>query len=254
MTSSQPAELPEDFVALSAEEQRKILDAGLLMTMMAYRHAAAVIVSPPPSVGGRVKNGSGFVLELGGHHYFGTAWHVVKEWLDRTNDGERVLFQVRNVLLDPSKSLAWKDEQNDIAFLQLSEEEVEQIDISRCDPVRGWPPPHPEEGSYVLISGFPEVIRRQPASEQIEFNALSTMLQVTTVGSRHLVCQFVRENWVSYNPQGIPPPGTELGGMSGGPVFAVGNLAYPLVGLVSEFSADYELLYVKTLSHLPEEF
>ncbi len=254
MTKPPPTELPEDFAAVSDEEQRQILDAGLLMTQMAFRHAAAVIVSPPPSLGGNVKNGSGFVLELAGRQYFGTAWHVVEEWLDRTNAGEAVVFQVRDAVLNPSKSVVWKDKQNDIVFLQLSEEDIEQIDISRCDPIRGWPPPHPEEGSYVLLSGFPAVVRQQPNAERVEFNALSTMLQVTAVADRRLVCQFSRENWVSYNPQGIPPQGTELGGMSGGPVFAVGNLAYPLVGLVSEFSTDYELLYIKTLSHLPERF
>jgi len=39
--------------------------------------------------------------------------------------------------------------------------------------------------------------------------------------------------------------------MSGGPALLVKNLAYPLVGLISEFSRDFELLYIKTLSHVP---
>ena len=86
---------------------------------------------------------------------------------------------------------------------------------------------------------------RFEASERFEFNALSTMLQVTKVGEEHAVCQFTRENWVAWDGNGVPPPGTDLGGMSGGPVLLVGRLDYPLVALVSEFNPTFELLYLR---------
>jgi hypothetical protein len=148
----------------------------------------------------------------------------------------------------------WQDQENDLAFLELQNEEVDQVGVAVCDPLYGWPPPHPKPGDYVLISGFPGVLRSQPHARAIDFAALSTLLQVTTARDRYLVCQFEREHWVSYDINGVPPPGTDWGGMSGGPVLLVRNLAYPLVGLVSEFSRDYELLYLRTLSHLPQSF
>jgi hypothetical protein len=74
------------------------------------------------------------------------------------------------------------------------------------------------------------------------------MLQITTVREDYAVCQFLRENWVTYDTHGVPPPGTDLGGMSGGPVLLVGKLDYPLVGLVYQFSRDFELLYFRLLS------
>lgn len=244
--------LPEDFAALPHPEQRRILDAGLLMTQMAYRHAGAVIIGLPPSRNPVLSNGSCFILKLRGCYYLGTAWHVVASYLKRRSGGEPVLFEVRDASLHPERSVVWKDEENDIVFLSLSHAELQRIGLSICEPLMGWPPPHPQAKSYVLVSGFPAVIRERVTRERVDFHALSTLLQVTTVGERHIVCQFEREHWITYNHRGVPPRGTELSGMSGGPVFLVGNLAYPLVAMVSGFSANFELLYIKTLSHLPD--
>jgi len=80
------------------------------------------------------------------------------------------------------------------------------------------------------------------------------LLQVTAVGSDYAVCQFFRENWISFDEHGVPPPGTELGGISGGPVVQLRNLDYPLVGVVSEFSTDFELLHFKLLADVPPRF
>ena len=244
--------LPEDFAALSSHEQRRILDAALHMTQMAYRHAASTILSPPPHQGGAMRNGTSFVLKLDDRFYLGTAWHIVDYWLKSVNKDAQFIFQVGDVLLDPSNAIAWKDLENDIVFLHLTPDEAQQTRVSFCEPILGWPPPHPNEGDYVLISGFPAVMRERFSAKHVDFPALSTMLQVSSVSGRHMVCQFEREHWISFDPSGFPPPGTDLGGMSGAPVFAVGNLAYPLIGVVSEFSSDYELLYMKTLSHLPD--
>ena len=42
----------------------------------------------------------------------------------------------------------------------------------------------------------------------------------------------------------VPPADLDYGGWSGGPVFLVGDLAYPLVGVVSQFQGTYELLRI----------
>jgi hypothetical protein len=170
-----------------------------------------------------------------------------------TAAGETLLFQAGGLALNPSERLAWKDDVNDIAFLRVLPGEAERVGISVCEPIEGWPPPHPAVGSYVLVSGFPGVERFHIAPDEVEFGAFSTLLQVTAVHERYVVCQFNRENWISEGRR-IPPPGTVLGGMSGGPMLLDQNVAYPLAGLVSEFSASFELLYLKTLSHVPADF
>ena len=246
--------VPESFDDLPPEEQRQVLTSGYEMTQLAYRHSTAICIAPPPSVGGEISNGSGFIVDLRGEFYLGTAWHVVESWMRRRTQGEKVLFQVGDALITPADRLAWKDEENDLAFIRLTQGEVRVIGASVCETVLGWPPPHPTLGSYVLVAGYPKTIRAQPKPGEVQFNCLSTLLEITLVREHYVVCQFQRENWVTFDPHAIPPAGTPLGGMSGGPVLAVRNLTYPLIGLISEFSHDYELLYLKTLSHLPASF
>jgi hypothetical protein len=246
--------LPENFDDLPLVEQRRILTSGYEMTQLAYRHSTAILIAPPASVGGEISHGSGFVLHLNGNFYLGTAWHVVEPWLRRVEQGENLKCQVSEAILAPVDRIAWKDEANDIVFLRLTAEEARQINVSVCEPVVRWPPQHPTVGSYVLVAGYPKTIRNQPGPREVDFSCLSVLLEVTAVGERHMICQFHRERYVNFGPNGIPPAGTFLGGISGGPVLGVRNLSYPVIGLVSEFSHDYELLYVKTLSHLPPSF
>jgi hypothetical protein len=219
------------------------------MTQLAYGYTAAVIVGPQPSIGGAINNGSGFVVALGGQYFFGTAWHVVNSWLQRMESGEKVLFQVRDAELSPALETMWRDESNDLALIPISEAQVGKVGVLVCDPIRGWPPPHPMPGRYVLLSGFPGV-KRQQEDTRVFLNAMSTLMQVTTVGNNYLVCQVEREHLVAFDENGIPPHGTDWGGMSGGPVFLVDNLVYPLVGVISEFNTDLELVRIATLSHV----
>lgn len=242
--------LPERFEDLEPAERLKVLKAGSAMTRFVFSRAAAVLLSTPVGNGSYLRSGSGFVLRLANNDYLGTAWHVVQEWHDATKAGNRIVFQTGHLALNPNDRLAWKDEQNDIAFLRLLPGEAQRVGIQRCEPLVGWPPPHPKVGSYLLMSGYPGVERLRPADDEFDFGAFSTLLQVTASRDNYVVCQFQREHWVSEG-RSVPPPGTDLGGMSGGPALLVKNLAYPLVGLISEFSRDFELLYIKTLSHVP---
>lgn len=244
--------LPERFEDLAPEERLRVLRAGSAMTHFVFARAAAVLLAAPGQ-SGYVRSGSGFVLSLSDHDYLGTAWHVVKEWHDAAKTGERIVFQVGALALNPNDRLAWKDEGNDIAFLRLLPGEAARVGIAPCEAMFGWPPPHAEAGTYLLLSGYPRIERLRANDDEFEFGAFSTLLQVTASHENYVVCQFQREHWISEG-RDLPPAGTDLCGMSGGPALLVKNLAYPLVGLISEFSRDFELLYVKTLSHVPHSF
>ncbi len=224
------------------------------MTQYAYRRAAAIIIGAPAWRGKAIRSGSAFLIEQNGAHFLGTAWHVVAYWLEIRKRVKDLVFQVAEALLDPSQALIWKDEAADIAFLSLTAEQFGQIRIAVCEATKGWPPPRPERGDYVIMAGYPKIIRQQLGAIKFQFNALSSMLQVTSVGSDYAVCQFFRENWVSFDAHGVPPPGTDLGGISGAPVLQVRRLDYPLIGLVSEFSKNLELLYFRLLDQVPPKF
>src|SRR5579864_4614260 len=151
---------------------------------------AAVLLSTPPGRSGYIRSGSAFVLRLPDHDYLGTAWHVVKEWHDATKSGNRIVFQVGALALSPNERLAWKDQQNDIAFLRLFPGEAQHIGIEPCVPLFGWPPPHAEVGSYLLLSGYPGIERLRLAVDESDFGAFSTLLQVTASHEKYVVCQF----------------------------------------------------------------
>src|SRR5690606_32705876 len=106
--------------------------------------------------------------------------------------------------------------------------------------------PLPSPGSFVVCVGFPQYLRENGDPYSLRYGAQSACLRVTTAGEDYFVCQFERDQWLSFFDGAIPPPGTEIGGMSGGPVLLVGRLHFPLVGVVIEFHVDYELLYVRS--------
>lgn len=198
-------DLPERFSDLPAEEQRRLLIASDHMSQLVYRRAASILVAEPPGSVTRMNNGSGFILQLSGGYYLGTAWHVVEAWRERRGRGEPVQFQVRDAILEPTPSRTWVDRSNDLAFVSLSPDEVAQIGVSECQADLGWPPPHPQAGDYVLVSGFPGYLRQEPDARSVDLGGISTLLQVTRVGETYVACQFEREHWISSNPK-FPPP------------------------------------------------
>jgi len=103
---------------------------------------------------------------------------------------------------------------------------------------------------YVVASGYPAFTREYPGPQEIGFGCLSSLHRVSAAGDGYAMCQFEREHWVSMTPEEMPPPGTSLGGLSGGPVLLVGELSYPIVAVVTEFLTEFELLRLTTLSGL----
>ena len=61
-----------------------------------------------------------------------------------------------------------------------------------------------------------------------------------------------QDRMVNITGPDVPGPGSDLGGMSGGPVFLMRDLVYPLVGVVTDFSPTWELLRVSHLGALAE--
>lgn len=232
-----------------------IRESGQAIVRFAYDHVFPITVAPPPSARkpDEFHSGSGFFVRIGGRAYLATADHVLNHYLVHRHNPAGILMQAAQFRLWPEERPIWRDEVSDIAFVEITETEARSVGRLIVDPPLGWPPRQPAVGSYVVYSGFPAYVRERPDAVTTHFNALSSLMRVATVGERYFVCQFEREEWVNFSHAQMPEPGTSLGGMSGGPVFANGPLAFPLVGLISEFSQDFELLYVKSFESVPQE-
>lgn len=240
---------PKRFAEFSEQEQARIRKAGSSMTHFAFDRSTAIILAAGSDDTSYFGSGSGFVLRHGDGEYLGTAWHVVEAWQRKRDEGSRVLFQAGQLALNPLDRIVWRDEQNDVVLLRLEPGEAARVGREPCEAPLGWPPPHPAEGSFLLLSGFPGAMRSGPTGDEVGFKSFAALMRVTISRERYLVCQFERDYWVPED--NLLSTNLDLGGLSGGPVFLVTDLSYPLVGLISEFSRDFELLYVKTLSHAP---
>ena len=78
-------------------------------------------------------------------------------------------------------------------------------------------------------------------------NGGSGCCKVASVSGEHFVCQFERDYWVeSFNMHGNDGMDLhELGGLSGGPVFIHRGLYPELVGIVYQFSEEFDLMYIR---------
>jgi hypothetical protein len=105
----------------------------------------------------------------------------------------------------------------------------------------------------VLVGGYPKALREEdPSSGRIGAGPYSAVFRVTKVGAGYCKCLIERKDLISFNGGPLPEPGTEMGGLSGGPVLLLlGTLSYPLVGIVTdrcEMSfAELEILTFATL-------
>ncbi len=235
-----PEDLPAQFHDLDPEEQARLLRASDAMSQFVYRFATSIIIAGPPGPDSGLRNGTGFIIHLDSRYFLGTALHVVRSWQKRLKAGEEVQFQVGSAVLEPHPDRIWSDPESDMAFIPIQETDLNRIDAEPAEPILSWPPPKPLVGDYVLVSGFPGYLRENRSDAEVDLHAISTLLQVTTEGDRHITCQFEREHWISTNWGKVPAPGTDLGGISGAPVLLVGKLIYPLVGMAVEFSNSFE--------------
>lgn len=105
----------------------------------------------------------------------------------------------------------------------------------------------------VLVGGYPKALREEDLrAGSIGAGPYSAVFKVTAVGEGCCKCMIERRDLISFDGGPLPPPGTDMGGLSGGPVLLVGALSYPLVGVVTdrcEMSfAEFEILKFAALA------
>ncbi len=168
--------------ALDEASRRRLKETAAEMVKFAQKHAAAVIIAPPPSQGGKLNTASGAVLQLNDTYLFVTAAHVLEEYETRLSQEPNLRWQVGAVVFDPLERLVFRDDKSDVALFRLMIPEAPMTDVAIASAVAGWPPPRPALGDFVLVSGYPAADREQRSAKEISFRALSAMFQVTTSG------------------------------------------------------------------------
>jgi hypothetical protein len=231
---AEPSGAAARFRQLSPEGQARYIEHARAMTTFARDHAMPIIFAPPVSKGGKINGATGFLLKLRSEFFIVTASHVLGKYEKRLASGEMLNWQCGKLPpFDPLTRIAWRDKDKDIALLRLSEIEEPGIGPCRRYSPAQWPPRPPKEGDMVLVAGFPGKLREIDPAGWIGAGPYSTLVRVASVSETRCKCCIEQKDLVSFCDTPVPPAGTEIGGVSGGPVFLVGG-DFPIVGVVTE--------------------
>ena len=274
-----------DFNELSEQEQKRWLTASRQMTKLARDHAIPITFAPPintfaiPLDGGRigtvtlprslgkVESATGCVLQLQSEYFIVTAEHVLQEYEKRLGAGEVLNWQVGRLRpFDPRSRIAWrgssKHRPKDIVFLRISEQEAKEACADRTHIISAstaWPISAPQEGQAVLLAGYPSQLR-EVVNGTIRPGSVSALFRVTTsAGDGTFKCRYEYAELISFDEQPLPLKDlrTNMGGISGGPVFSVGKISYPFVGVISQASGAFEefaKIVIEALEGVPSSF
>jgi hypothetical protein len=244
----------EQFQELSFADQARYIAVNQQMARLARDHAVPIIFAPPRSRGGKINGASGSVLQMGSGAVVATASHVLEGYETRTAAGESLNWQVGDLPpFDPIPRIAWRNRDLDIVLLRITADEARRIGPCIISMPPKWPPVRPLEGQLVLVGGYPKALREENIQAgSIGAGPYSAVFKVTAVGEGCCKCVIERRDLISFDGGPLPPPGTDMGGLSGGTVLLVDALSCPLVGVVTdrcEMSlAEFEILKFATLA------
>src|SRR5947209_5425288 len=215
---------------------RQMHDSGAAhITWLFWRGPHRIIGAPPI-----VHNGSAFILDCGAGPFLVTAAHVFSQFLIDKRKARRIALQIGNLAFDLEDRLidCGADRRVDIATFRITADEItaleKQVVVGSSDV---WPAP-PNPGEIAFFGGFLGTQRIAVAPNETSFGLYIAMTPVTDLTEHQIRCRFDRRNWVDVRGLGLPLPGFNLGGVSGGPLltptYVNNEWTWRLAGVISE--------------------
>lgn len=250
---------PPRFLVLPEEEQVRIVALGRAVADDLRRYVVQLLIGPSLAVeaSGEVNHASGVVASVGDRRLLITADHVVRKYQQRLEQEEHLIFQAGNARFDPVERVVWRSQEEDLAFLEVSDHDIGMINRIPYRVAAPWPTPFPAHEKWLCIWGHPVEFRQRPSPAIVDLTVVGGLMEVTSRGERNLKCVFQRDTLVAVVGDEVPPADTQFGGMSGGPAFLMhgeGQQAtHELVGIVTDHSPAFDLLQVQTFEGIPRE-
>ncbi len=236
------------------DHKRAAMTAALdTLAGLAVNYTGPVIFGRTPE-GNPVHTASGFIVEGSASAFLFTASHVLAKYENILANDPTAPFQIGGLELNPIERVSYRNKNDDIASIALDGLDIGLAGITTYRPSASvWPPPLPSSiADSVLFCGVPTPLRWYPRPGEVNFGAVAVVTTVTSVHDSRFSLQFHREDWIRGGYEGAPDPGTNLGGVSGGPALLIGRgPLYPIVGLISEYSRSMDVMYVSSLGTVP---
>jgi hypothetical protein len=251
--------------------QAKELAAGPLgreIARLPLRYAVPVFFGEPPGNKRELITSSGTVslVDLGNGPMAVTCSHVLDGYRQRAKEDPRTIFQIGNLKLNPLEIIIDESEQLDLVTIDLRGKKIDEIasgreTVSYFFHPRHWPPQDIIEGDVVAFGGFPGIWRQRSSADEFAFVSFSSGASfVTSVRDEYFVCQLEREHWIEPQEHYLRPldVGTnpkdlyDFGGLSGGPVIIVREVYWDFVGIIYQFSSEFDLLYIRPTKFISE--
>lgn len=193
---------------------------------------------------------SGVLIELGSRAMVATAWHVLLEFRRLRLAGVTVALVCDNMPISSPRTV-YRDEESDLALLELPPNGREGISAVPYRPGRAWPPSRVEVGDSVMVCGFPKLFRHD--GEEILHGDLNALVVVASASERHFMLQAEWDRLVQAGRVTLSDPHSDFGGVSGGPVYLCDNGCNALVGVVAEAGQSLPIWRVSSLASVPAD-
>jgi len=241
----------EDFNKLSDEQKKEVLSGGLGAAVLQSGLSFAVPlwwVSKTKEGDLRLRNGSASLVDFGAGIFVVTAAHVFKEYLQAKEVADGLVCQLGNALFEPDRQCIDCRDDLDIATFRVTSAEIAQINKPTVKPdPPGWLPLVPAVNDFAFFAGFPAQTRgMSPTGHFFVTAPYFAMPPITSVTDCQITCRFDREKMLALSGDGLPPPGYEIGGVSGGPMLmptlVEGGVIWRFAGVITEFAAGAGLV------------
>ncbi len=190
-------------------------------------------------------NGTVCLLRLEGKLIGVSAAHVYRQYIADRETHRHIKCQFGSVSVSPEELIVDISDELDVATFLLPEVIAAATGVRAHVPV-SWPPNPVEFGQVLVYGGYPGVLRVERQLE-IDIPFQSFIGKVLSVSRSDLKMHLDLGNF--HQPLvGAISPNTDLGGMSGGPVFRLVTRPierYELVGFIYEFQANLELVMAR---------
>jgi hypothetical protein len=236
---------------------RSLAESGYLPALekWAKRLSAPFWWDVPEETAGRQRQGGTICFVHTGKRLIGvTAGHIHQEIVDRLATGKSRWCQIGAHTFDPVARLIDLSDAHalDIATYDLSEIQVNAADAD-IHHAPAWPPEVGPDDIQV-VGGWPWSLSEDGVGSHTH-QFLHFIARLSSHSDRNL-------GIVTYTSKSVPwgrnalPPGTNLGGMSGGPVYRLSEkeiVNLTLTGIIYEYDPGFEVAFARPLSVVNED-